>query len=112
MVAFYLLLFSLSQTVALAPSLDLRHTVKDGGIPMPIQLSPETERLVEQEIASGRFQSVDEIIRQGLRAQGDEAERWKRHRLAIERTRAFAADAPIHLSGVTFQEVIEEGRRL
>jgi len=79
---------------------------------MPIQLSPETERLVEQEIASGRFQSVDEIIRQGLRAQGDEAERWKRHRLAIERTRAFAADAPIHLSGVTFQEVIEEGRRL
>jgi putative addiction module CopG family antidote len=80
---------------------------------MPIQLSPETERLVEQEIASGRFQSVDEIIQQGVRTQDDaESERWKKHRRAIERTRAFVADAPLRLSGVTFQEVIEEGRRL
>jgi putative addiction module CopG family antidote len=79
---------------------------------MPIQLSPETERLVEQEIASGRFQSVDEIIQHGVRAQDDEAERWRRHREAIERTRAFITADPIRLSGVTFQEVIEEGRRL
>lgn len=34
---------------------------------MPIQLSPETERLVEQEIASRRFHPVDEIIRQDVR---------------------------------------------
>ena len=34
---------------------------------MPIQLSLETERLVEQEIASGSFHSTDEIIRQGVR---------------------------------------------
>ena len=34
---------------------------------MPIQLSLETERLVEQAIASGSFHSVDEIIRQGVR---------------------------------------------
>ncbi|MGD0800937.1 MAG: hypothetical protein ABR906_06455 [Terracidiphilus sp.] len=79
---------------------------------MPIQLSPETERLVEQEIASGRFQSVDEIIQQGVRTQDGETERWRRHRQAIERTRAFITTDPIHLSGVTFQEVIEEGRRL
>jgi Arc/MetJ-type ribon-helix-helix transcriptional regulator len=81
---------------------------------MPIQLQPETERLVEQEIASGRFQSVDEIIQRGIRTQGDEAEpeRWKRHRQAIERTRAFITDNPIRLTGVTFQEVIDEGRRL
>lgn len=78
---------------------------------MPIQLSPESERLVEQEIASGRFQSVDEIIQLGIRGQDEEAERWKRHSRAIERTRAFATDAPIHLSGITFQQVIEEGRR-
>jgi Arc/MetJ-type ribon-helix-helix transcriptional regulator len=80
---------------------------------MPIQLSPETERLVEQEIASGRFQSVDEIIQQGVRQPDDaETERWSRHRRAIERTRAFVAGDPLRLSGVTFQEVIEEGRRL
>jgi putative addiction module CopG family antidote len=81
---------------------------------MPIQLSPETERLVEQEIASGRFHSVDEIVLQGLRAGDDEAEseRWKRHRQAIERTRAFATSDPIRLSGITFKELIEEGRQL
>jgi hypothetical protein len=33
---------------------------------MPIQLSLETERLVDQEIASGRFYSVDQIIRQSV----------------------------------------------
>lgn len=79
---------------------------------MPIQLKPETEHLVEQEIASGRFQSVDEIIQQGIRARGDESERWKKHLQAIERTRAFTTSDPIHLSGITFQELIEEGRRL
>jgi Arc/MetJ-type ribon-helix-helix transcriptional regulator len=80
---------------------------------MPIQLSPETEHLVEQEIASGRFQSVDEIILQGVRKQDDaESERWKRHRRAIKRTRAFITVDPLHLNGVTFQDVIEEGRRL
>lgn len=80
---------------------------------MPILLSPETERLVEQEIASGRFQSVDEIIQEGIRKSDDaESERWKRHRRALERTHAFVTGDPLHLSGVSFQEVIEEGRRL
>jgi putative addiction module CopG family antidote len=81
---------------------------------VPIHLSPETERLVEQEIASGRFRSVDEIIEQGLRARSAEAEsdRWKRHRQAIERTRPFITDDPIRLSGISFQEVVDEGRRL
>jgi Arc/MetJ-type ribon-helix-helix transcriptional regulator len=81
---------------------------------MPIQLSPESERLVEQKIASGRFQSVDEIIEQGIRTKDDQAEseRRRKHREAIERIRTFITDNPIRLSGVTFQEVIEEGRRL
>jgi Arc/MetJ-type ribon-helix-helix transcriptional regulator len=79
---------------------------------MPIQLKPETEHLVEQEIASGRFQSVDEIIQQGINTRGDEAARWRKHQEAIERTRSFATDAPVRLSGITFQELIEEGRRL
>lgn len=64
---------------------------------MPIQLKPETERLVEQELAAGRFQSLDEIIQQGLRARNDEAEseRWEKHRRAIERTRAFVTGDPL-----------------
>src|SRR5690242_8929363 len=35
---------------------------------MPVQLTPETERLVREEIESGHFRSVDELIVQGLRA--------------------------------------------
>jgi putative addiction module CopG family antidote len=79
---------------------------------MPIQLSPESERLVEQEIASGRFQSVDEIIQQGVRAQNDEAERWRRHREAIEWTLDFAKNRALPLNGITIKELIEEGRRM
>jgi Arc/MetJ-type ribon-helix-helix transcriptional regulator len=79
---------------------------------MPIQLSPESERLVEEEIASGRFQSVDELIQHVLRTKNEDAERWRKHREAIERTRAFATNDPIRLCGVSFQELIEEGRRL
>ena len=79
---------------------------------MPIQLKPETERLVEQESASGRFQSIDEIIQQGIRTKGDEAEHWKKHREAIERTRDFAKNKAIPLNGITIKELIEEGRRM
>ena len=79
---------------------------------MPIQLSPETERLVEQEIASGRFQSVDEIIQQGLRAKDveAEAESWRRHREAIASIRDFARNKALPLNGITIKELIEEGR--
>jgi hypothetical protein len=81
---------------------------------MPIQLSPESERLVEQQIASGHFHSVDEIIHLGVHARDSdgEAERWRKHREAIDRTRSFITDNPIRLTGVTFQEVVDEGRRL
>jgi len=81
---------------------------------MPIQLSPESERIVEQEIQSGRFHSVDEIIHLGVQARtGDpESERLRKHREAITRTREFTTNHAIRLTGVTFQEVIDEGGRL
>ncbi|MGA3082050.1 MAG: type II toxin-antitoxin system ParD family antitoxin [Terracidiphilus sp.] len=77
---------------------------------MPIQLSPESERLVENEIASGRFQSVDEIIRKGIHTLDDEAERWKRHREAIASIQDFARNKALPLNGITIKELIEEGR--
>jgi len=81
---------------------------------MAIQLSAKTERLVEQEIASGRFQSVDEIIQQGIGARegAAEAERWKKHREAIEWTLDFAKNRALPLNGITIKELIEEGRRM
>lgn len=81
---------------------------------MSLQLSPETERLVEREIAKGRFESVDEIIRRGIRARQSESEseRWKRHHEAIEWTRNFALHHPVRLNGLTIRQLIEEGRRM
>ena len=35
---------------------------------MTIRIKPETERLVNEELKSGHFRSVDEIIVQGVRA--------------------------------------------
>lgn len=81
---------------------------------MAIQLSPETERLVEQEIASGRFRSVDEIIQQGIKAEDSEieAERWRKHREAIAWTLDFMRNKALPLEGITLKELIEEGRRM
>jgi Arc/MetJ-type ribon-helix-helix transcriptional regulator len=79
---------------------------------MPIQLSPESERLVAEEIASGRFQSVDEIIQQGVQARDGESERWQRHRRAIEWTLDFAKNRALPLNGIAIEELIEEGRRM
>jgi Arc/MetJ-type ribon-helix-helix transcriptional regulator len=110
--ALHLLIPAYRSGAVLALRLDLRHTKRDGGKPMPIQLSPESERLVEQEIASGRFQSVDEIIQQGLCASDEELERWKRHRQAIAHTREFMLNRALPLNGITIKELIEEGRRM
>ncbi len=35
---------------------------------MSIELKPETERLVQEEIRSGHFQNIDELIVEGVRA--------------------------------------------
>ena len=79
---------------------------------MAIQLSPETERLVEQQIASGHFHSVDEIIDAGIKArsEADDTERKRKRREALEHLREYVEN-PIPLNGITIQELIEEGRR-
>lgn len=35
---------------------------------MAIELKPETERLVQEEMRTGHFQSIDELIVEGVRA--------------------------------------------
>lgn len=35
---------------------------------MQIEIAPETERLVQEEISSGHFRSVDELIAAGVQA--------------------------------------------
>lgn len=76
---------------------------------MSINLKPETERLVEEEIQSGHFQSVDELILEGVRALREK--RQSRHE-AVRRLQEFAEKNRTSLEGVSVKDLIHEGHRL
>ncbi len=83
---------------------------------MTINVKPETERLVQEEIQSGHFRSVDEIIVEGVQA-WREKHRSKQigaeqRRKAVENALAFAKDRAISLGGISIKELIHEGDRL
>ena len=82
---------------------------------MIIQLNPETERLVQEELQSGHFHSIDEIILQGIRA-GREKEQPQRseaqRRQAVERALDFAKHRAVSLNGVSIKELLHEGHRV
>jgi Arc/MetJ-type ribon-helix-helix transcriptional regulator len=77
---------------------------------MTIQLKPDTERLVQDELQSGRFHSIDEMIVEGVRAR----------RSGQKKPSAEAAQAAIRIrnrrsgirlpEGVTIRDLIDEGR--
>jgi Arc/MetJ-type ribon-helix-helix transcriptional regulator len=87
---------------------------------MTITLKPETERLVQEELKSGHFHSVDEIIMQGLQArrQKEPQPQGKSFRLAPgTKTPAEAGEDIRQLRrgnrlppGVTIRDLIDEGR--
>ena len=58
---------------------------------MMVQLKPETERLVQEEIRSGHFHSVDELIVQGVTA-WREKHRVERAAVSPERPRKSLFD--------------------
>ena len=81
-----------------------------------LNVKPETERLVKEEIQNGPFRSVDEMIVEGVQS-------WrKKHRAhqigseqrlrAVDDALAFARDRAIPLSGVSIKDLIHEGHRL
>ncbi|MGH9662691.1 MAG: hypothetical protein ACRD96_29340 [Bryobacteraceae bacterium] len=81
---------------------------------MTINLKPETERLVQQELQNGHFRSVDEMIVQGVHA------RREGNPLSAEVSRKTPAEAVAHIrelrrgnrlpAGVTIRDLINEGR--
>lgn len=82
---------------------------------MAIQLDPETERLVQEELQSGHFQSVNEIIVQAIRAwrekkppQRSESQR----REAVDRVLDFALRRAVQLDGISIKELVHEGHRV
>ncbi len=81
---------------------------------MTVDLKPETERMLQQELASGHFESVDEIIIRGIqRRLGNPlaSDRVTRASIqsAVDAIRA-ERDGNRLPAGVTFRQLIDEGR--
>lgn len=56
---------------------------------MKISLSPEVERLIAEQVRSGRYRSADEVVREGLELLQDREREM--HRSASNGTANFAA---------------------
>jgi len=80
---------------------------------MTVELKPETERLAQEEIQSGHFQSVDELIVQGVHALREKlkptpltaAPRKPRKNLA-----AFLRESPLAGSEINLERQQDFGR--
>ena len=81
---------------------------------MTINLKPDTERLVQEELKNGHFHSVDEMIVEGVHA------RREGKPLSSGASRKRSAEAVAHIrqlrhgnrlpTGVTIKDLINEGR--
>jgi hypothetical protein len=81
---------------------------------MTINIKPETERLVQEELQSGHFRSVDEMIVEGVCA------RREGKPLSRDVSRKTRAEAVAHIrelrqgnrlpAGMTIKDLINEGR--
>ncbi len=79
----------------------------DGG--MVVDLKPETERLLLEEIQNGQFSSLDEIIESGVSARRLGAGPVKTRAEAVAHIRAIQRRNVLP-PGVTIRDLIDEGR--
>lgn len=85
---------------------------------MNIDLTPEQERIVEDELKAGHFHSVEEVIGNALQALQEkeklaaDAIANGAQRDAVSEMLAFAEKNRVRLEGASVKELIREGRRL
>ena len=85
---------------------------------MNIILTPEQERIVKDELKSGRFQSAEEVIGEALHVLREKeisvaiAASNGAQREAVRDMLAFVEKNRIRLEGVSVKELIHEGHRL
>ncbi|MGA2596547.1 MAG: hypothetical protein ABSH09_06085 [Bryobacteraceae bacterium] len=83
---------------------------------MTINVKPETEQLVQEEIQNGHFRSVDDIIVEGVQAWRDKHRSkeigLEQRRKAVEDALAFATHKAIPLGDILIKDLIHEGHRL
>jgi len=82
---------------------------------MAIELKPETEKLVQEEMLTGHFQNIDELIVQGVQALRERSsEQSVAHgngtaAEAVSRLRALRKG--VNLGGLKIKDLAQEGHR-
>ncbi len=81
---------------------------------MALHISPELERFAECEIASGRFESLDDIVRCGISSRNGQTDAavQQRHQDATAWAIDFMKNRASRLEGITLRELIDQGRRM
>jgi putative addiction module CopG family antidote len=85
---------------------------------MNIRLTPEQERIIKEELESGRFRTAEEIVGEALRALREKEQASGTsmpngaEREAVREMLAFVERHRARLEGVSVKELIHEGRRL
>jgi putative addiction module CopG family antidote len=85
---------------------------------MNINLTPEQERIVKDELKAGHFRSVEEVIGEALQALREKeksaasATSNRAQREAVREMLAFVKKNRVRLEGITVKELIHEGHRL
>jgi len=85
---------------------------------MNIRLTPEQEKIIQDELKSGHFQSIEELIAKALQAlrekEGSAAAGTPNgaQREAVREMLAFVEQNHVRLEGVSVKELIREGHRL
>jgi putative addiction module CopG family antidote len=83
---------------------------------MNVNLTPDQQKLIEQEIEAGRFQSADEVISEAFKALQEKGRASslakKDARRAVREMRAFVEQNRVSLEHVSLKQLIHEGHRM
>ncbi len=85
---------------------------------MNIRLTPEQEKIVKEELESGHFRTIEEVVGEALRALREKEALTgsggptAAEREAVREMMAFAEKNRVRLEGVSVKELVHEGRRL
>jgi putative addiction module CopG family antidote len=85
---------------------------------MNIDLTPEQEKIVKDELKSGHFRSVEEVIGEALQVLREKEQSStagapnRAQREAVREMLAFVEKNHVRLEGVSVKELIHEGHRL
>jgi putative addiction module CopG family antidote len=85
---------------------------------MNVKLTPEQEKIVQEELNSGRFRSIEEVIGEALQVLREKdqssaaAASHGAQREAVREMLAFVEKNRVRLDGVSVRELIRDGHRL